>query len=101
MNRPEVGLGYVELHFYRINDDGSVIDRPRRRSGRTDGRFHGARARRRWSSTGQVQDHGAPVGPRTRITTSWEGRFNLKNSRIVRDVSPDKEIVIDVSRLEG
>jgi hypothetical protein len=30
-----------------------------------------------------------------------QGRFNLKNSKIVRDVSPDNEIVIDVSRPEG
>jgi hypothetical protein len=100
VNRPDVGLGYVEVHFYRIADDGSVSTDPADAAVDESGNF-----------TVRGRDgHGLPPG-KYRITVrqldpapdndKLQGRFNLKNSKIVRDVSPDQEIVIDVSRPEG
>jgi hypothetical protein len=100
VNRPDVGLGYVEVHFYRIADDGSVSTDPADAAVDELGNF-----------TVRGRDgRGLPPG-KYRITVrqldpapdndKLGGRFNLKNSKIVRDVSPDQEIEIDVSRPEG
>jgi hypothetical protein len=100
VNRPDVGLGYVEVHFYRIADDGSVSTDPADAAVDESGNF-----------TVRGRDgHGLPPG-KYKITVrqldpapdndKLQGRFNFTNSKIVRDVSPDEEIVIDVSRPEG
>jgi len=99
VNRPDVGLGYVELHFYRINADGSVSTDPADAAVEESGSF-----------TVRGRDgNGLPPG-KYKITVrqldpapdndKLQGRFDLKNSRIVREVG-DQEIIIDVSRPEG
>jgi hypothetical protein len=100
VNRPDVMQGYVEVHFYRINEDGSINTDPADAAVEPSGDF-----------TVRGRDgHGLPPG-KYKITVrqldpaphtdKLQGRFDLKNSKIVRDVSPDQEIVIDVSRPEG
>jgi len=95
----ELGLGYVELHFYRVRDDGSVDPDPADAAVEESGEF-----------TVRGRDgSGLPRG-KYKITVrqldpapdhdKLQGRFNRKNSRIVREVTGE-EIVIDVSRPEG
>jgi hypothetical protein len=95
----EIGLGYVEMHFYRIRDEGSVDTEPADAAVEESGEF-----------TVRGRDgHGLAPG-KYKITVrqldpapdndKLGGRFNRQNSRIVREVSGE-EIVIDLSRPEG
>ena len=97
----EIGLGYVELHFYRVNDDGSVDNDPADAAVEESGEF-----------TVRGRDgNGLPPG-KYKITVrqldpapehdKLQGRFNRTNSRIVREVTgEEKDIIIDLSRPEG
>ena len=97
----DLGLGYVEVHFYRIGDDGTTANDPADAAVEEPGDF-----------TVRGKDgHGLPPG-KYKITVrqldpapntdKLGGRFNLKNSRIEREVTDgEDEIVIDVSRPEG
>jgi hypothetical protein len=92
----EMGLGYVELQCYRIADDGSVSRDPADAAVEENGDF-----------TVRGRDgHGVPPG-RYKITVRQldpapdndrlNGRFNLQNTPIVREVNGD-EIVIDLAQ---
>lgn len=95
----EMGLGYVELQFFRIGDDGSVSTDPADAAVEETGDF-----------TVRGRDgHGVPPG-KYKITVRQldpapdndrlGGRFNLQNTPIVREVTGE-EIVIDLARPEG
>jgi hypothetical protein len=100
VNRPDVGLGYVELHFYRINDDGSVNTDPADAAVEPSGDFTVRGRDGRGLPPGKYKITVRQLDPAP-DNDKLQGRFNLKTSKIVRDISPDKEIVIDVSRPEG
>lgn len=95
----DLGLGYIELHFYRINDDGSIDKDPADAAVEESGEFT-VRGR---------EGGGLPPG-KYKITVrqldpapdndKLGGRFNLENTPIVREVG-DEEILIDLSRPEG
>jgi hypothetical protein len=99
VNGRELGLGYVEVHFYHIREDGSIDPDPADAGVEESGEF----------SVRGRDGRGIPAG-KYRITVrqldpapdndKLGGRFNLQNSRIVREVAGE-EILIDVSRPEG
>jgi hypothetical protein len=96
----EIGVGYVELHFYRVRDDGSIDTEPADAAVEESGEF----------SVRGRDGGGLPPG-RYKIAVrqldpapdndKLGGRFNRQNSKIVREVTGEEEIVIDVSRPEG
>jgi hypothetical protein len=96
----EVQLGYVEVHFYRINEDGSVSTDPADAAVEESGDFTVRGRDGRGLPPGKYKITVRQLDPAP-ANDKLQGRFDLKNSKIVRDVSPDKEIVIDVSRPEG
>ncbi len=96
----ELGLGYVELHFYRIQDDGTVDKDPADAAVEESGEF-----------TVRGRDgHGLPPG-KYKITVrqldpapdndKLGGRFNFENTPLVREIKEGEEILIDLSRPEG
>jgi hypothetical protein len=92
----DVGLGYVELHFYRMHDDGAVDTSPNDAAVDESGNF----------SVRGRDGGGLPPG-KYKITVrqldpapnndKLKGRFDLKNSRIVRELTGEgeEEITID------
>jgi hypothetical protein len=95
----EIGLGYIELHFYRINDDGSIDKDPADAAVDEAGEF-----------TIRGRDgQGLPPG-KYKVTVrqldpapdndKLQGRFNLQKSPIVRQVTGE-EISIDLARPNG
>lgn len=95
----ELGLGIVRVVFYQVNDDGSVSTDPHDASADEQGNFVV------YGREGQ----GIPPG-KYKITVGQfdpypdvdklNGQFNLKNSKIIRQVSGEP-LEIDVSRPEG
>jgi hypothetical protein len=99
VNRPDVGLGYVELHFHRINADGSVSTDPADAAVEESGNFTVRGRDGRGLPPGKYKITVRQLDPAP-ANDKLQGRFDLKNSRIVREVG-DQEIMIDVSRPEG
>jgi hypothetical protein len=96
----EIGLGYVELHFYRIQDDGTTDKDPADAAVEESGEF-----------TVRGRDgHGLPPG-KYKITVrqldpapdndKLQGRFNFENTPLVREIKEGEEILIDLSRPNG
>ena len=94
-----LGLGYIELHFYRMNEDDSIDKDPADAGVEDSGEF-----------TVRGRDgHGLPPG-KYKITVrqldpgpdndKLGGRFNLENTPLVREVA-DEEIIIDLARPNG
>jgi hypothetical protein len=99
VNRPDVGLGYVELHFHRINADGSVSTDPADAAVEESGNFTVRGRDGRGLPPGKYKITVRQLDPAP-ANDKLQGRFDLKNSRIVREVG-DQQIMIDVSRPEG
>jgi hypothetical protein len=96
----DVGLGYVELHFYRIADDGTMESSPDDAAVDDLGNFSVRGRDGNGLRPGKYKITVRQLDPAPNID-KLKGRFDLKNTRIVREVTGDDEIHIDVSRPEG
>ena len=93
----EAFAGMVQVEFYRIGPDGQVSDVPETAVADRDGYFDiGARglapgkyriAVRQWDPYPDVDKLG--------------GKFDAKNSPIVREITGEEDILIDLSKPEG
>jgi hypothetical protein len=95
----ELGLGYIELHFYRIHEDGTVDKDPADAAVEESGEF----------SVRGRDGGGLPPG-KYKITVrqldpapdndKLGGRFSFENTPLVREVT-DEPILIDLARPSG
>jgi hypothetical protein len=95
----DLGLGYVELHFYRMNDDGSVDKDPADAAVEESGEFTVRGRDGRGLPPGKYKITVRQLDPAP-DNDKLGGRFNLENTPLVREVT-DEEILIDLSRPEG
>ena len=96
----ELGLGYVELHFYRMNEDGTIDKDPADAAVEESGEF-----------TVRGRDGGGLPPGKYKIAVrqldpapdndKLGGRFNLENTPLVREVREGEEIIIDLARPQG
>jgi hypothetical protein len=96
----DIGLGWVELHFYRMHDDGTIDKDPADAGVEESGEF-----------TVRGRDGGGLPPGKYKITVrqldpgpdndKLSGRFNLENTPLVREVVEGEEIIIDLARPKG
>jgi len=96
----DIGLGMVQVEFVRIGEDGQPVGNREGAVADDDGRFE------IYGRDGA----GIPPGKYRIAVRQWDpypqhdkldGRFAAGNSTIVREVSGNEDILIDVSRPEG
>ena len=95
----EIGLGYVELHFYRINDDGSIGKDPADAAVDESGEFTIRGRDGQGLPPGKYKITVRQLDPAP-DTDKLQGRFNLQNTPIVGQVTGE-EILIDLARPNG
>lgn len=95
----ELGLGYVELHFYRMSDDGTIDKDPADAAVEESGEFTVRGRDGRGLPPGKYKITVRQLDPAP-DNDKLGGRFNLQNTPLVREVT-DEEIVIDLARPEG
>ncbi len=97
----DVGLGIVRVDFYEIDENGVQTTDPQPGLLAPD--------RKSYTVPGR-SGNGLPVGKYRIVVRQWdpfpdfdrlEGRFDEQNSPIIREITEDTEINIDVSRPEG
>ncbi len=96
----DLGLGMVLVQFYGIGDDGQQSTDPEEAEVDAEGNFEVA---------GRAGS-GIPPGKYRIAVRQWDpyetvdrlnGRFDEENSQIIREITGEEEIVIDVSKREG
>ncbi len=96
----DIGVGYVRVEFYRIGDDGQQATESEGCVVDENGNF----------SLRGATGNGIPPGKYRIAVRQWdpfpdvdrlEGRFDAENSPIIREVTGQEDIVIDVSKPEG
>ncbi len=96
----EVGLGMVLVQFYRIGDDGQQSTDPEEAAVDAEGNFE----------VPGREGSGISPGKYRIVVRQWDpypqvdklgGRFDAQNSQIIREVTGEEEIEIDVSKPEG
>ncbi len=96
----DLGLGMVLVQFYQITDDSQQSTDPEEASVDAEGNFEVP------GRTG----NGLPPGKYRIVVRQWDpypqvdklgGRFDEKNSQIIREITGEEEISIDVSKPEG
>ena len=96
----DLGLGTVVVQFYRIGQDGRQSTDPEEAQVDADGNF---------KVPGRRGD-GIPPGRYRIAVRQWDpypqvdrlkGRFDERNSPIIREIAGEEDIVIDVSKPKG
>lgn len=95
----DVGIGMIQVEFYRIGPDGKQLETPETATVDADGYFN---------VTGR--GGGLPPGKYKIAVRQWDpypqvdklqGRFDAQNSPIVREITGDGDLLIDLSKPEG
>lgn len=99
VQRQDVGLGLIQLEFYQIQAQGQSTD-PETARLDEQGRF---------TVPGRT-GHGIPPGKYRVAVRQWDpypdfdrlkGKFDAKHSPIIRQLTGQEEVLIDVSKPEG
>jgi hypothetical protein len=96
----DVGLGVIELGFYRMPDNGPQSTDPESARLEADGRF----------TVPGRNGQGISPGKYRIVVRQWDpfpdfdklkGQFDAEHSSIVRTITGNEEVLIDVSKPEG
>jgi hypothetical protein len=96
----DIGLGMVQIQFYRLDEDGQQSTITAEAVANADGRF---------DAPGR-QGRGIPPGKYRIAVRQWDpypqvdklqGKFDEKRSRVVREIPGEGDLDIDVSKPEG
>ncbi len=96
----DIGLGMVQIHFYRIEEAGGQSSDPYSALVQEDGTFEIAGHSRPGIPPGKYRIAVYQWDPYPQ-TDRLEGRFSETESPIVREISTDAELDLDLSRPEG